>query len=165
MTPVNTKQAPRRALAFQSMAELSAELDRIEAAHRAGTLRTTGNWSPGQILQHVGKFMRFPIDGFPPGKPPWLVRVLVQMFFKKKAIQGAPPPPGIKLPAGAAYLLPDDSVSFEAGMSLLREQMARIARGERFTHPSPLFGDLTHEEWTKLQLGHCALHLGFLKMD
>ncbi len=164
MPQVNTKQAPRRLLKFASMAELSAELDRIEAAHRAGTLRTTGNWSPGQILQHVGKFMRFPIDGFPPGKPPWLVRAIVQIVFKKKAIQGAPPPPGIKLPAGAAYLLPDDSVSFDAGMAFLREQIARIGRGERFAHASPLFGKLTHEQWTKMQLGHCAMHLGFIEV-
>lgn len=164
MTQVNTKTAQRRALSFKSMNDLGAELDRIEAAHRAGTLRTTGNWSAGQILQHVGKFMRYPIDGFPPGKPPWLLRVLVQMIFKRRATQGAPPPAGIRLKGRVDYLLPDDSVSFDAGMALLREQMARIARGERFKHPSPLFGDLTHEDWTRMQLGHASLHLGFFQL-
>lgn len=165
MPQVNTKQAPRRTLKFASMAELSAELDRIEAAHRAGTLRTTGNWSPGQILQHIGKFMKYPIDGFPPGKPPWLLRVIVQMIFKKKATAGALPPTGIKLRGKVVYLLPDDSVSFDGGMAFLREQIARIARGERFTHPSPLFGKLTHEQWLRMQLGHSAMHLGFIQME
>ena len=45
----------------------------------------------------------------------------------------------------------------------LRETIARVKeKGEEFSHPSPIFGEFTHEEWTRLQLGHCQLHLGFM---
>lgn len=164
MSPVNTKHAPRREVKLACLDCLKQELDRIESAHRSGALRTTGNWSPGQILQHIARFMRYPIDGFSPGKPPWLLRVIVQMLFKKKAVDGQPPPPGIKLPAGAAYLLPDDDVPIDVGLAELRTVISRIDEGERFAHPSPLFGALTHEQWTKLQLGHATLHLGFMDL-
>lgn len=165
MSPVNTRRVARRHVKLACLDCLTSELDRIEAAHRAGTLRTLGNWSAGQILQHISKFMRFAIDGFPPGGPPWILKVGAQILFKRKAIERGPPPAGIKLPAGAAYLMPNDVVSFEDGLRALREQIARIERGERFSHPSPLFGALTHEQWMKLQLGHATMHLGFLELE
>jgi hypothetical protein len=28
--------------------------------------------------------------------------------------------------------------------------------------PSPIFGTMTHADWTGLHCGHCGLHLGFL---
>lgn len=165
MSPVNTRRVVRRQVKLACFDCLRSELDRVETAHHAGTLRTLGNWSAGQILQHISKFMRYAIDGFPPGGPPWILKVIAQILFKRKAIEGRPPPAGIKLPEGAAYLLPDDAVSFEDGLGALREQIARIERGEHFSHPSPLFGALTHEQWMKLQLGHATMHLGFLELE
>lgn len=164
MAKINTKQSARRTLAFKNLTELSAELDRIEAAHRAGTLRTTGNWSPGQILEHCSNLMRCAIDGFPGKGPPAILRWIVILLFKKKAVSGEPPPPGIQLGKSASFLLPTDDVPFDRGMSEIREQIARITRGDRFKHRSPVFGELTHEQWTMLQLGHCSLHLGFMEL-
>ena len=64
--------------------------------------------------------------------------------FKKKAASGEPPPAGFKLPKQVDYLLPDDDVSFEQGMSEMREMIRRLDDGEKFNHPSPLFGEFTH---------------------
>ena len=35
---------------------------------------------------------------------------------------------------------------------------------ERFTHDSPIFGKLTHEQWITLNAGHATLHLSFLDL-
>ena len=69
------------------------------------------------------------------------------------------------MPAGfrtVDFLVPEESIGFDEGMSMLREQIARVEGGERFTHPSGLFGELTHDEWTGIQLRHLQLHLSFL---
>jgi len=161
--PVDTKKAERRDVELRSMDELKAELDRLEAAHHAGTLRWTGNWTPGQVFRHLAIFMRFAIDGFPATmRPPAPIKWMAQLLFKKKAVSGQPPPPGFRFFKGAEGLDPGPNVPFEDGIAELREVIGRLESGDRFTHPSPLFGKLTDEQWTRLQLGHCRLHLGFL---
>lgn len=163
---VNTRRAERRRLHFNAIPDLISEIDRIEAAHRAGAVRTTGNWSPGQIFDHLARFWKGAIDGFPPEmKPPFALRFLARRLIKPKAVVGAATPPGIKLPRKAAAILPAADVPFEDGLASLRSQIERINSGARFTALSPLFGELTHDEWTKLQLGHSALHLGFIHTD
>lgn len=161
---VNTKQAQRRDLKFNSIDDLSAELDRIQHAHDAGTLSTTGNWSPGQNLQHLAIVWKAGIDGFPPEmKPPFFIKWPARWLFKKRATAGETAPAGIKLPKQASKIIPVAQVAFDQGMHQLREQIARTTGGERFAAHSPIFGDMTHEQWTNLQLGHCQLHLGFLQ--
>jgi len=155
------KRAPVRNLRFDSTLELAADLDRLEAAARAGTLRSTGSWSLGQCAQHIGKFFAGALDGFD-GKAPLVIRVVGRLLFKRKALGPEPMPGGINLPASASSMLPDPEISDEAGLAFLREQIARVDRGEKFSHPSPLFGRLSHDEWMVLQLKHAALHLGFL---
>lgn len=158
------KITERRTVSYRCIGCLKKDLDAIEAAHRAGTLRAVGNWTPGQILQHCSKLMRFALDGFP-FRLPWFLRT-VGRIIRTKAL--APdtrlPGPGLKLGGPAAAQLPDPDVSFEDGMRALREQIARIDRGEQMTHPSPLFGPLTHEQWMHLHLRHCMLHLSFLSL-
>lgn len=163
---VNTRKAPRRALRFAGLDDLIAELDRIQQAHDAGSLRTTGNWTAGQILGHLAAFWQAAIDGFPPEMaPPWAVRVAARLLFRRKAISGATTPAGFKPPRAArAHMEFGPETTFEAGMSSLRAQIERTRRGERFAKPSPLLGELTHDEWLRLQLGHCQLHLGFVEI-
>ncbi len=162
---VNTKTAPRRELRLTSLAELSAELDRIQAAHDAGTLDTSGNWNPGQILEHIAILMECAIDGFP-SSPPAPVRWILILLFKKKALKGGAPPAGFKIPKQAAFLVPGEATTFDEGMARLRRVIARVREGgERFTHDSPVFGRLTHDQWETLQCGHASLHLGFMAYD
>ena len=159
--PINTKTAPHRELSFNCINCLKGELDTLQTAHDAGKLTNTGNWSPGQILQHVAKFFGFAMDGFE-ARAPWLVRTILTLLFKKKALGPDPMPRGLKLPAKAKSLLPDESPSFEDGMSHLRAMIHRIENGNKLTHPSPIFGTLAHEQWMTIQLKHAAMHLGFL---
>jgi hypothetical protein len=52
----------RRELQFSSMPDI---LDDVEYLASGDPPRTTGNWSGGQIVQHVAMLINFSIDGFP----------------------------------------------------------------------------------------------------
>ncbi len=161
---IDTKTVQRRDVSYKCFGCISSDLDAIQRAQDAGTLRVTGNWTPGQVLWHCGKFMECALDGFP-SVAPAPVRWIATMLFKKKAVgseQGFPP--GFKLPRQASFLIPGDGTTFEEGMEFLRQQVERAQGGEKFTAMSPLLGKLTHEEWEVLQRKHCALHLSFLQL-
>lgn len=159
---VDTKTSDRREVTFTTVDGMRADLDALMAAHERGTLRSTGNWTPGQVLEHIAKFWGYALDGFPPGKPPLLLRIIAQLLFKKGVRRGDTPPPGFKIPDKAAFLRPDDDVTFEQGMGELRAVIDRTEAGTRFIPESPLFGPLTQDEWRNLQLGHARMHLSFL---
>lgn len=162
---VNTKTAPRRELSFASLDELSAELDRLEAANAAGNLGHTGNWTPAQIIDHLANFWTCSLDGFPGGKPPLLLRVVCQLFFKKGGKAGNQPPPGFKIPKEAPHFQPREGVTFEQATEALRTCIERVKRGDSYVPASPLFGKLTGEEWTRMHLGHCGMHLSFISIN
>jgi hypothetical protein len=131
----------------------------------AGTLAHTGNWTPGQIFEHTGKFLGFAMDGFPTSAPE-PVRWISILMFKKKAVGTEDPiPAGFKLPKAASVMLPRDDVTDREGLEMLRANVDRVLGGEQMTHPSPIFGKLTHEEWLTIQRKHVALHLSFLHPD
>lgn len=158
-----TSQPPAgyRQLSFATFSELSHEVDRLEAAQANGDIVTHGNWSAGQIFEHVGRFIRFTYDGFP-FKAPWYVALMgraMKPFLGKMKLK----PGSFTLPPDVAeHLVPDDSVTFEQGLSTLRQQIARVENGERMEQPSPLFGKLGHERWTRMHLDHAAMHMGFI---
>jgi len=56
----------------------------------------------------------------------------------------------------------EPDVPFDEAVAEMRALVGRLRAGERFTHPSPLFGRFSHEQWLALQLGHCTLHFSFL---
>lgn len=157
---VDTKRAPHRELQFETLDDLEAELSRVEAAHAAGTLETTGNWSAGQIFEHLGAFWRMSFDGFGFTAP--LPLRLFAKLIKKSAIS-KPPPRGFKLRGAIRVIEPQPSVDFDDGLALLRRQIERTRAGEQMTHPSPLFGAFTHDQWLSLHRNHCAMHMGFIR--
>lgn len=157
---VDTKRAPHRSLAFATLDDLEAELQRLDAAHADGALETTGNWSPGQLYEHLGSFWKMAFDGFG-FKAPLVLRLMVRPF-KSKLITGQPPR-GFKLRGEIKVIEPGDATSYDEGRALLQRQIERVRAGEKMTHPSPLFGALTHDQWLALHLNHCAMHLGFTR--
>lgn len=161
---VNTKAALRRDLRFDSLDDLTAELDRLDAAHAASNLGHTGNWTPGEILDHLGNFWGCSLDGFGSSRCPAVLRVFASILFKKQAVAGRPPPPGLKIPKAAPQFAPGEGVTYEQGAENLRTCIDRVRRGDAYVPESPLFGKLTPDEWTRLNLGHCALHLSFISI-
>jgi len=161
---INTKKAVRRELAFHCTGCLKEDLAKIEAAHRAGTLGTTGNWTPDENLDHVAVMWEFALDGFPPEAKIALPIRLLARLMKGSMTSGKTLPAGFKIPGNAAYMLPRPKCSFEDGLARLRKVLDRLDRGEQMTQRSPAFGVMTHDEWMRLHLGHAQLHLGFLQL-
>lgn len=162
---VDVRSAPRRDIYYNTLDDLAADLDRIEAAIDAGTISSTGNWSPGQNMQHVGLLIKGAYDGIPFSMPA-PVRFLARLFLMNKVRhQEKPPPAGlIKLPKSAAFLQPDPDITDRQGLEFLRAQLERIRSGERMTNPSPLLGRMTHDDWVNLHRKHASLHLSFIEI-
>lgn len=159
---INTKTAPRRELAFHCTGCLREELARIEEAERSGTLVHTGNWSPGENLDHVARVWEYALDGFPPEAKANLVIRLVARITKGRMTSGRTLPAGFGFGSAASYMAPRAGCTVAQGLARLRAVIDRLDRGERMSHPSPAFGPMTHDEWMRLHLAHAQLHLGFI---
>lgn len=82
---INTKQVSnRRKVNYQSYNDFLADAEQL-----AGTSsKTLGNWTQGQIYQHLAKSLDASIDGMS-FKPPWLMVKIFSLIMKKeKMIKG-----------------------------------------------------------------------------
>lgn len=156
MTTSDRRKAERRELRFESLDDVMAEVERLGAT---GEPRSTGNWSPGQNLQHIAKLMALSIDGFGDLKAPLSIRLGARMM--KQRFLAKSMPVGVNLPANMSLLMPDDDVSWDKGVAELRQAIERL-KSERAEAESPVLGPLTHDEWINLHLRHAEMHLGFL---
>jgi hypothetical protein len=160
---VNTKKSARRSLRFNSLKELSAELDRIEAAENAGTLRVTGNWTAGQILTHVAAWMDYAYDGYPLKPPPFFIRWILRWMLKSALRDGLKP--GVKIPGVKGGTTGAEDVDTRTAIARLRQSIARLSSNAPIKFASPAFGEMTDDQRVTLNLRHAELHLGFLAFD
>ena len=104
-----------------------AEVERVTAAACAGEVRPLGNWSPAQVLWHIGKLIEHSFDGFSwryRRGPQWITRPfrflawrwLIRLAFRS----------GFKNPPEAAVLEPPAARSLEDAAAYLRRQIQRI---------------------------------------
>ena len=155
MTVNTASVAGRRSLRFNSIAEAIADAEAVLAK----PFRTVGNWTAGQILDHLARTVRINFDG-PHGLAPWFLRTFVAPFMRKKFVTAAMPA-GFQFNSQMEPFRPDNNADAQAALSELRKQLTRLER-EAPTAPHPFFGKMTHEEWIGLHLRHCELHLSFL---
>src|SRR5882724_7697508 len=88
------KVSTRRNLRFNTPAEMDAEVARLIDAQRASRLTCLGNWTLGQILNHLGVWASFAFEEHPL-RPPFFVRWIVGLRKNKYLNQG--------LPAGVSF--------------------------------------------------------------
>ncbi|MGQ0628577.1 MAG: DUF1569 domain-containing protein [Phycisphaerales bacterium] len=159
-SPINTaKVAGRRTLSFHRLEEVLADLARLETAHRAGSLKSIGNWTPGQIIGHLATWAEYTFTGAPIS-PPWVVRIFFKTF-KKRAFLDKPMPAGCKIPHVPGGTLGIDEVPFDTALARYRAALVRLTT-EAPTRPNNLLGPLTHDEWIRGTLRHAELHLSFM---
>ena len=153
---VNTaKVAGRRTLRFETLDELKRDVVAIQQA----PFQTIGNWSLGQILDHLATSFRIAVDGGD-FKPPWFVRLMAPWI--KKGMLKNTMRPGFKLPAAMEKtFLPAAGTTTEAGRAAFDEQVRRFEQAKDLK-PHSLFGPLTRDEWTRFLLRHAELHLSFV---
>src|SRR5262245_6005288 len=159
MTTIDTaKVAGRRTLRFESLEEIAADVERLASCNE---LRSLGNWSSGQVLQHLATTMNGSIDGFP-NFVPAPVKLFLRVFMKRRFLT-KPMPAGFKLPQRAGIMLPQPT-AWDAALANFRKAMQRL-KSETRRSPHPAFGPMTADEWEKIHCRHCELHLSFLVPD
>lgn len=160
--PVDTGRVKdRRQLRFADSAALWADIDRIVESERTGTLRRTGNWTVGQCLGHLARWAEMPYDGYPPElSPPWWLKPLMQMFKGRVLGPKAAMWAGIRIPGVEGGTVGTEPMETHAAIARLRKAWARLEAAHPGI-PNPLFGELTHQQWIRLNLGHAELHLSF----
>lgn len=144
----------RREVRFRTLTDIVHDAERLLPSHH-----TVGNWSFGQICQHLARGMTGAIDGFD-FKAPWLARWFVAPFIKNSLLI-KPMRAGFKLPKTATALLPEESVSAEEGLRQLKHAVDRLSH-ETPTAPHPFLGQMASEEVLQLQLRHSELHMSFV---
>jgi hypothetical protein len=152
------KVADRRTLRFESIDQVTAEVDRLVEAERAGRLRRLGNWTLGQTLGHLATWAEYSYTGAPL-KFPFFIKWILRLR-KRKFLYG-PVPAGVRIPGVQGGTLATEPVPLEEALGRMRRVMERL-KSEAPTAPNPFLGPLKHEEWVALTLRHAELHLGFL---
>ena len=158
---VNTRKVrDRRRLRFENFGEAIRDAETLADAERCGTLRATGNWSLGQAIGHVATWARFPLDGYPlMPRPPWFIRMLIPFMAGTYLDKGLPA--GVKIGNVPGGTFGTEPMEADCAIRDLREAFGRLAR-QAPTQPNPILGELSHEEWIKLNLRHAELHFSFL---
>ena len=154
---VETKRVEdRRQVSYASMDDILADVETLDE----GEVRSSGNWTAGQNVQHVTRIIRASIDGFGvrAGLPFRIAGRLVRGMVLRR-----PMTPGFELPANMRAFLPDETpVAWADAVHELRHEMSRIRAGTKMNAPSPVFGALSHEQWVQLHCRHAELHFSFI---
>jgi len=144
----------RQQLEFADLDRLAAELTRL----RDTGYTPQGNWTLGQICDHLAIFFRGSLDGFSQ-RVPWLIRVTLGKLILRSIFKNRGMREGVKVPKS---FLPGEPGDDAESVATLLELIDRFRAHPGDYHPSPLFGHLSREQWTALHLIHAAHHLSFL---
>ena len=154
--PDSPHDTPRhRTLRFDSFDDAMAEAERLAACQT----RTSGQFSLGQILEHLARTLEV-VVGTRPLPPPafpmrWLARLMRPIVLGKATT-------GFKLPANSQNVLwPSEAVSTEAGLQHLRAQSEVFKQTDPLP-VHPIFGKMTRQQHDALQCRHFEGHLGFV---
>ena len=150
--PINTKKVQgRRTVRYETLDELLADAQRFSGSE----VRTLGNWSQGQIYEHLARAMDSSIDGAGfslPAPVRWIMSLLMKRKFLEKEL-----PAGFK---STAQFIPEET-SAEEGLASLQRAIARQQQ-ESKRAPHPAFGNIGREEWNDFNLRHAEMHMSFL---
>jgi hypothetical protein len=144
--------ATRRPLSFASLDEVMPDVDRLLGGYSA-----VGNWSLGQICNHLGNAVRFSIEGFG-FKAPWLMRQTLGRVIKGQVLRTGSMREQIKVPE---KFLPKPGLDDRAEAEALRAAVRLFAAHTGPLADHPIFGPMTRAEWVRLHCVHCAHHLSF----
>lgn len=160
--PSGTTSRSRRPLAFQSLAEIQADIDQL-LMQNEGQIYTLGQLTPAQNIGHIAFFIDSSVHGFPYTFP-WPMR-LIGSLLRERAMS-RPVPAGIKMPAGMRRLdkinFPPVETSLETAVDALAAAIEAASHPGAMCQKSPLFGQLDAKQWTRLHCLHADLHFSFL---
>jgi hypothetical protein len=157
---INTQKAKdRRRLRFENFGAALQDAESLADAERRGALRTTGNWTLGQSLGHLGFWARAPYDGYPPMPvPPLILRLMVPLIKNRILNQGMVP--GIRIGRVEGGTFGTEVLPAQRALDELRAAYNRLTARDPGIK-NPFFGSLSHGDWIKLNLRHAELHQSF----
>lgn len=139
-------------------------LDEVLVACHALAERPTrqlGNWTLGQICQHLGTAMELCTSADRLFPVPLYLRIVGPLLRKRVLARGLPR--GFQLPPEGERLLPP-RVSMDEGLVTLAVGIAALEKSSRRV-PHPVFGKMTVEQWNLFHLRHAEMHLSFIVPD
>ena len=145
--------ANRRELKFATLDEVMPDVERLMSGHT-----TVGQWSLGQICNHLAMALRIPVHGYDGPLPPWFIRKVLAPFALKRLMGSGTMKTGIKVPE---VFLPKPGLEARDEAESLRAALAAFAAHHGKFRDHPFFGPMTAEQWTRLHCIHCAHHLSF----
>ncbi len=151
----NVEQPERRELSYHRLSDVLEDAEQLAK----GEYRTTGTWSFGQILWHLGATYDASFTGFGFMVPFW-ARLFIAPFVKKGFLT-KPMRAGFELGEKAQALVPGPDLTTEDGLEKLRSAIKLFETGEP-NQPHPFFGKMTPDEWLQLHLRHAELHMSFV---
>src|SRR5690242_8304428 len=113
MTVNTSKVQNRRRVHFETIDDIAADVERLNQ----GKIEALGNWSGGQILQHLTIVMNGSIDGVPM-RFSWPLRLLGHLIKGRVLRKGMAPGYQLKGPSAAALVPP--ATSWEEGLEMFR---------------------------------------------
>ncbi len=146
---------PARRLKLQTLDEVIAEMRRLDAAGHA----PAGDWDLARTVRHLDVAMMMSVDG-PRFKLPWIVRLMVKLFFKKKIFAKRRLPDGIKAPPEIQP--PSEPGTAAEAIDAYAADARRLLDHEGDYHPHPVFGRLTRQQNVDFHVIHACHHLGNL---
>ena len=146
--------AGRRELTFTRLEDVPADVEGLLAGHV-----TVGQWSLGQILNHLATGIRLTMEGRPaPAEPTREQDVARRRFFRAGKF-----PEGVAAPF--PILLPEPGLVSRTEADALAMVIDRFASAAGPFAAHPILGPLTKDEWTQFHCMHCVHHLSFASRD
>lgn len=150
--PQTDQPKTRRKLHFHTMQDI---LDDVETL-ASGPVESLGKWTPAQNIDHIRRLIHIAHRGVD-FKMPLPFRVIGKVF--KGYFLKAPFRAGFKT---VDIFEPPAEITMQEAVEAFRAEMAIADRPGAMSHPSPLLGTMTHEQWVQLHCRHAELHLSFL---
>ena len=145
----------RRRLRF---ADFNDVLGEVRALAERPT-RPLGNWTLGQVCQHLATAIEVSISGGADIRVPLRARLLARLVRRRILKNGLPT--GVRLPGeGAARLMPGPTSNAD-GVAALERAIEHL-RSTRTRHPHPALGRMNVRQWNAFHLRHAELHLSFI---
>ncbi|WP_422927570.1 DUF1569 domain-containing protein [Singulisphaera sp. PoT] len=143
----------RRDLKFATMDRVMPDIDNLLLGYRQ-----LGNWSLGQICNHLTMVIQGSVAGFG-GRAPWIVRKAIGPIVLRQIFKAGCMKPGRMLPK---KFWPNTGLDDRAEAEAMRATLYYFAAHMEGFADHPIFGPLSREQWTRLHCIHCAHHLSFL---
>ena len=143
----------RRELSFASLDEVMPEVDRLLQGYK-----TVGNWSLGQICNHLVLGIHASVEQQPPALP-WIVRKTVARVILKRVLSTGRMRENVQIPD---EFRPKSGLDDRAEAEALRAAIPLFLAANFTPADHPFFGPLTFEQWNQLHRIHCAHHLSFV---